>query len=250
MSTQSSASSSILAEIAPIGDGIVAGAGMWSFKGSAALNFDEHVAKSVPFYHEGHALIRALSEFFVGADSICYEIGCSTATLLESLARQHTNKPARFVGIEIEEDMANAALKKCGGMRNATVIHHDALTFNFCRADLIIAYYTVQFVAPKDRQVLIDKLYQCLNWGGAFLLFEKVRAPDARFQDIMAQSYVEFKLANGYSEREIIGKSRSLKRVLEPFSSDAIGAMLRRAGFQDVMSIMKYLCFEGFLAIK
>jgi tRNA (cmo5U34)-methyltransferase len=26
--------------------------------------------------------------------------------------------------------------------------------------------------------------------------------------------------------------------------------MLKRAGFVDVMSIMKYVCFEGFLAIK
>jgi hypothetical protein len=42
----------------------------------------------------------------------------------------------------------------------------------------------------------------------------------------------------------------SLKGVLEPFSTDANYGLLRRAGFVDVMTIMKYLCFEGFLAIK
>jgi len=26
--------------------------------------------------------------------------------------------------------------------------------------------------------------------------------------------------------------------------------LLKRAGFSDIMTIMKYVCFEGFLAIK
>jgi tRNA (cmo5U34)-methyltransferase len=38
--------------------------------------------------------------------------------------------------------------------------------------------------------------------------------------------------------------------VLEPFSTQGNLDMLKRAGFVDVMTIMKYVCFEGFLAIK
>ena len=45
-------------------------------------------------------------------------------------------------------------------------------------------------------------------------------------------------------------KSRSLKGVMEPFSTQGNLDMLKRAGFQDVMTIQKYVCFEGFLAIK
>ena len=47
-------------------------------------------------------------------------------------------------------------------------------------------------------------------------MFEKVRGSDARFQDIFTGLYNEYKLQNGYSAEEILGKTRSLK-VLEPF---------------------------------
>jgi tRNA (cmo5U34)-methyltransferase len=81
-------------------------------------------------------------------------------------------------------------------------------------------------------------------------MFEKVRANDARFQDIMTGLYTDYKLDRGYAPDEIIAKSRSLKGVLEPFSTEGNLDMLRRAGFVDIVSVQKYICFEGFLAIK
>ena len=81
-------------------------------------------------------------------------------------------------------------------------------------------------------------------------MFEKVRAPDARFQDIMSALYTEYKLDQNYTPNEIITKSRSLKGVLEPFSEQGNIDLLKRAGFVDIIIIFKYLCFEGFLAIK
>jgi tRNA (cmo5U34)-methyltransferase len=89
-----------------------------------------------------------------------------------------------------------------------------------------------------------------LNWGGALVLFEKVRASDARFQDIATGLYVEHKLRNGFELSETAAKTRSLKGVLEPFSTQGNLDLLRRGGFTDVMTISKFICFEGFLAIK
>ena len=126
----------------------------------------------------------------------------------------------------------------------------DALGFDYERASLFTSLYTVQFVHPQVRQALIDRVYERLHWGGALILFEKVRAPDARFQDYMTQLYADFKLKNGYDEREIVGKTRSLKGVLEPFSTNGNLEMLQRAGFRDVTTVQKWVCFEGFLAIK
>ena len=93
-------------------------------------------------------------------------------------------------------------------------------------------------------------MYDALQWGGALMIFEKVRAPDARFQDYAAQVYTEFKLENQFQENEIINKSRSLKGVMEPFSSEANRQLLERAGFLDITNVYKWVCFEGFLAIK
>lgn len=232
------------------GDGIAASRGEWSFSGDTAANFDAHVSKSVPLYYEGHKLVTDLSDYFVGSDSVVYEIGCSTAALTKKLAQHHASKKARFVGLEIEQDMADIAARNCAALPNVEIRCGDATTWDYEGADLIVAYYTVQFVLPKHRQQFVDRLYGALNWGGALLMFEKVRAPDARFQDMISQAYVDFKLDNGYSPDEIVTKARSIRRVLEPFSSQANVDMLKRSGFVDVMSVMKYLCFEGFVAIK
>ena len=117
-------------------------------------------------------------------------------------------------------------------------------------SDFIISYYTIQFIRPAYRQLVFDKIYNSLNWGGGFILYEKVRAPDARFQDITTQIYNDFKVENGYTTDEIMGKAKSLKGILEPFSTKGNIEMLQRSGFSDIMTIQKYVSFEGFLAIK
>ncbi|MCK5834930.1 MAG: methyltransferase, partial [Lentisphaeria bacterium] len=114
----------------------------------------------------------------------------------------------------------------------------------------IVCYYTMQFIKPNVRQDIFNKLYEALNWGGALVLFEKVRANDARFQDICVSLYDDFKLDNGFTPAEIMAKRQSLKGVLEPFSSQGNRDLLTRAGFEDILTIMKYVSFEGFLAIK
>ena len=77
-----------------------------------------------------------------------------------------------------------------------------------------------------------------------------MRGADARFQDILTSLYTDYKIEQGYSPDEIIYKSKSLKGRLEPFSTQGNLDMFARAGFKDVTTVFKYLCFEGFLAIK
>ncbi len=232
------------------GDSIITKNASWSFGGDVCDKFDEHVAKSVPLYNIGHDLILKIADFFINDQSVCYELGCSTAKLTHDLAKRNDNKKARFIGIDIQEPMINKAKERCKGMKNVTLKALDILDVEFEKADLIIAYYTIQFVRPKNRQILFDRIFQALNWGGAFLLFEKVRGPDARFQDMMMTIYTDFKIDQGYSSDEIVGKTRSLKGVLDPFSSQGNRDLLTRSGFVDIMTVMKYVSFEGFLAIK
>jgi tRNA (cmo5U34)-methyltransferase len=150
----------------------------------------------------------------------------------------------------MDGDMAGAAREKCAAESCIEIQQGDLLEVELDKADLIVAYYTMQFVRPQSRQVAFDRVYQALGWGGAFFCFEKVRAPDARFQDIATALYLDYKLEQGYTAAEIVEKARSLKGVLEPFSTEGNLGLLRRAGFVDVVSIFKYVCFEGFLAIK
>ena len=238
-----------------VGDGITAEMADWKFGGDTPKSFDEHVSKSVPLYYEGHDLICDLSDFFVKADSVVYEIGCSTGTLICKISEHNSGKSAaRFIGVDVEPDMIEFAENKYArnesGISNVEFLVENALAMEFEPCDMIICYYTIQFIKPSARQDLVDKIYQKLNWGGAFLLFEKVRGADARFQDIVTALYTDYKIRMGYKPEDIVSKSRSLKGVLEPFSTQGNIDMLNRAGFVDINTIQKYLCFEGFLAIK
>lgn len=235
---------------APAGENIAAENAAWTFAGDVATKFTEHVRRSVPLYDTGHDLVCKISDFFLQSNSVCYELGVSTGVLIGKLADRHSKRNTRFVGIDCEQDMIDQARKEIGGRKNVELLVADINTMEFEPADLVISYYTVQFIPPKFRQQLIGRIYNSLNWGGAFLLFEKVRACDARFQDMMSTIYVDYKLDQGYNSEEIVGKARSLKGVLEPFSTQGNIDLLRRAGFVDVMSVMKYVSFEGFLAIK
>lgn len=221
----------------------------WSFGGDVPSVFDEHVSQSVPMYREGQTLLTQYSDFFVSPGSTVYDLGCSVGTLSAMLADRHNEKNAQIYGVDIENGMIEQAVKD-NSRTNLEYILDSIVEIELSRCSFISSYYTVQFISPAVRQAVIDKIYQALEWGGGFIMFEKVRASDARFQDYATQLYNEFKLKNGYSPENIISKSRSLKRVLEPFSTDGNMEMLERAGFKDVMTIQKYINFEGFLAIK
>ncbi len=222
----------------------------WTFDDIAG-KFDEHIASSVPLYRQGHRLIAELAPFFLPKEGQVIEVGCSTGNLAATLLHNNAGREdIHYLGIDPVPSMLEQAQAKLAHDSRASFQCIDLLGAELPAADLLIAYYTMQFIPPSVRQQAYDKLYNSLQWGGALVLFEKVRAPDARFQDIASQLYSDYKLDNGFSEEAIINKSRSLKGVLEPFSTQGNLDLLARAGFTDVMTLAKWVNFEGFLAIK
>lgn len=234
-----------------VGHDIDAASGSWTFAGNVADTFVDHVRRSVPYYDAGHDLVCEISDFFCRSDSVCYEIGVSTGQLLRKLAQHHAAKPAiQWIGIDPVDAMIDKARRHCAEFPNIALGVGDARLYEFEKSDMIVSYYCMQFIPARDRQAVFDRIYERLHWGGAFVMFEKVRAPDARFQDMTVSLYNDYKRREGFTADEILNKTASLKSVLDPFSTDANLGLLRRAGFVDITSVMKYLCFEGFLAIK
>ena len=235
-----------------VGDNIKSSVGAFNFSGNVHKNFENHVTKSVPFYKEGHELVCKLSSFFLVNKSIAYDIGCSTGKLTRDISNYNKDLDIKIVGIDAEKKMVSHAKKQLPKKMKKKISYQetDIRNLKLKKSDFIVSYYTIQFVKPKFRQQIFDKIYSSLNYGGAFVLFEKVRGSDARFQDIFTQLYQEFKLNKGFSKEEIYNKSASIRGVLEPFTSKANIDYMKRAGFKDITSIIKFCPFEGFLAIK
>lgn len=231
------------------GDGVpTGGPGSWTFGDGLAPSFDSHIEKSVPGYASAHHLITLASDFFLVEGSRCVDLGCSTGTLLRKLAQRHVDKNIDFFGCDVEEEMVVAARDQGRGL-GIEVAVASALDVDL-EANMVVSVFTLQFILQQDRQNLVDSIYANLRWGGGFFLFEKVRGSDARFQDVLTSVHLDWKIEQGFSEKEVLGKWQSLKGSMEPFSEKGNLDMLRRAGFQDIEVIWKWGPFQGFLAIK
>ena len=223
--------------------------GAWSFGGKIPNEFELHIAKSVPLYLEGHQIIVRLSDYFLKEGSICYDIGCSTGNLLNKINKHSNKKKINLYGIEKEKSMYKYAKSKIKE-KNIKFINKDFRSILTKKSDLIISYYTLQFINPSIRQNMLTKIFKTLNWGGAFIMFEKIRGNDARFDNMLNSLYLDFKEDNKLSVKDILLKSKSLRGILEPFSDSGNLGLIKRAGFRDIQPIMQSLCFKGYLCIK
>ena len=73
---------------------------------------------------------------------------------------------------------------------------------------------------------------------------------DGKTMDDLLPVIKEWKKVMGFSDNEINSKTKSLKGVLDPFSTKGNFDLLKRAGFKDISVIGKFICFEIILAIK
>ncbi len=226
--------------------------GGWSFGGNIPDKFEKHITNSIPYYQEGHEIVTKLSDFFLFEGSSCYDLGCSTGNLLIKMSKYTNKKKIKFTGVEIEKKMYSFAKKniKRKKIKNIKLFNSDLKKIKFNRSNYIICYYTMQFVHPSYRQNIFNKIYKSLNWGGAFIIFEKIRGNDARFDNILNSLYFDFKEENNFSSQGILNKSKSLRGVLEPFSDAGNLGFLKRSGFRDIQTIFHHLCFKGYLCIK
>ncbi|MFA5880546.1 MAG: methyltransferase domain-containing protein [Candidatus Margulisiibacteriota bacterium] len=220
----------------------------WHFKGTVSQNFDEHIKKSVPFYEEGHNLILKIASYFLKENSVCYDLGTSTGSLIAKLAQKF--QLSQFYGIDLEKDMTDIAKKNTAPLNNVEIITNNLLNLNFEKSNLFVAYYTIQFIEPKQRINLIKNIYNALNKGGAFIWFEKTMFNNAIVQKINYDLLTDFKLNKGFTPEEITAKNKSLQGILQPFSTKENFKLLHASGFKVTDTIFKSNFFEGYLVVK
>ena len=222
---------------------------IWTFKNkSVAYNFDSHVKKSVPLYELSHKHAIDISNFFLNKGSTCYDLGCSNGSLLREIDKKYSKKKLDLIGVDDSTAMIKLAQKKSNN--KIQFIKSSLEEFKFKKSDLFYSLYTLQFITPGKRQKIYNNIYNSLNNAGGFILYEKIRSSNARFQDINNFLYFDFKYSNGLTKQEIINKEILLRGVLEPFTDKENLNFLKKAGFRKISTIFHYLNFKGYLAIK
>jgi tRNA (cmo5U34)-methyltransferase len=231
-----------------VGDGITTPAGSWTFGGEVPRAFDTHVARSVPAYAEGQELIADVADQLVPPGGRIYDLGCSTGTLTAQIAERLAPRRVEVIGVDREPGMIDRAEARCAGLERVRFETASLEELVLEPADMIVAYYTLQFLPLRARREVVARIHDALAPGGTFVLFEKVLASGARNQATAAGAYADWKCRQGFDDGQIAAKARSIRGVLQPLSPEENDAMLRAAGFEDVMRVFRWVLFEGLIA--
>ena len=228
----------------------------FEFNEEVAKVFDDMLTRSVPFYIEQQNLIKLISKKFYVPDSTIIDLGCSTATTLINLAR-NIDSARHLVGFDNSEPMLAKARanSELAGVSDRIEIRYADLNdeldkVDFSNCGIVTMCWTLQFIRPLKRDVLIKTIYDNMRDGGALIVTEKMLTNDSHMNRFFIDFYYEFKRNNGYSDDEISHKREALENVLIPYRFDENVELFRRNGFRIVEIFFQWFNFAGFLCVK
>lgn len=215
------------------------------FSFSTIENFDTHINKSIYGYDNMNNIIIQLSQYFIEDNTKVIDIGCSTGKLIKNI-KEYTNKKANYIGLEIEDNFT----KDFKSADNLILQKQDIIDYNnFNNSSFITSIFTLQFIPLKDRLNLLKKIYDGLNYGGAFVLSEKVISDDSKINDILTFLYYDYKKVN-FSNDEILNKESDLRDIMKPITLEDNISLLQKAGFKKIELFWRTYNFCSIIAIK
>ncbi len=222
----------------------------FEFDADVAAVFDDMLQRSVPFYTETLKLTSRFARLYLKENGRLYDLGCSTASQLLDIERG-LEQPASLLGIDNARAMLDQAAKKIDAYGSSVEVYEgDILTYEYETADVMLSNYTLQFIRPPVREVLISRIYETLNEGGVFIFSEKVISEEKKLNKELIDCYYDFKKEQGYSAYEIMQKREALENVLIPYTAQENIEMALRCGFRHCEVIFRWANFATFIAFK
>ena len=213
--------------------------------------FDNMLDRSVPFYSEIQRMVSELAVKFYQKNTNIYDLGCSTGNTILNISKEI--KETSFVGIDNSYLMLKKAEEKFkkNNIENFKLEVKDlSQPIIFNNPSVVILLFTLQFIRPLEREILIKQIYENLNKNGCIILAEKVLGKDSLTTKLFIDLYYGYKKRMGYSELEISKKREVLENVLIPYTMKENVNLLRRNGFQIVDTFFTWYNFSGFIGIK
>ena len=212
--------------------------------------FDNHINASIRHYGDLWNDVLSMSQYFVEDYTTVVDIGCSTGKLLKAMIAQNTFAPyASYVGVEVEPDFYPGFDEDMGQYLNLHYERSDIRPFKFKNCSLVTSIFTLQFMPQRDRQDVINSIYDGLHRGGAFIFAEKTVAKSPRIHEIRTFTYYDFKRGS-FTTDDIMDKERTLRHMMKPNTREELISMCNRAGFDQIDSFWQNHAFTGFIAIK
>lgn len=212
----------------------IANLGDWRFDEKVAEVFPDMIKRSVPGYSNIISMIGMLAGRFVTPHSQVYDLGCSLGAATLSMRRNIDVAGCKIIGVDNSPAMVERCQRHIDAYKAATpveIIEGDILDIDINNASMVVLNFTLQFLAPDNRQRLLNRIYQGLNPGGVLVLSEKFSFQDKQIGELLFNMHHDFKRANGYSELEISQKRSMLENVMLTDPVETHKSRLHQAGF-------------------
>ena len=221
--------------------------------------FDDHIEHSIRGYSNLLQDVIAYSRYFVEDGTNVVDIGCSTGKLTEALILENQDHcyNANYVGVELATGFYDDLDKRYQNITSnnpwasVNFVKDDIRNFGFENCSLITSLFTLQFMPPRHRRSVLEKIYEGLNYGGAFIFAEKTVADDPRVQEMITFNYYDYKRQN-FTTEDIMDKEKNLRHMMKPNTWKEIVSNLACAGFSfdKIQPFWRNHMFVGAIAIK
>jgi tRNA (cmo5U34)-methyltransferase len=204
-------------------------------------DFDNHISGSILGYDLLYQLIINISSYFANENSVIIDFGCTSGKLINKIAEIYN--PNLALGYDITN-------------HNFIQGYAKLIEIDLTKSDLQIPTFDIgycvflfQFIDPKKRIDLVNKIYRSLRKGGVLIVCEKEYSRDGQINEIFTFVNYENKI-NKFTAEEIIKKEHDLRRIMHPFTSTSNVSMLLETGFVDVEPFFQSLNFKGYICKK
>lgn len=227
--------------------------GDFRFDAAVARVFPDMIRRSVPGYTTIIPMIGVITNRYVQTQSNCYDLGCSLGAATLAMRHGVGERQSTVIGVDNSADM----IARCEHVialddhpAPVSLRCEDILKTTLERASVTTLNFTLQFIAPAERQGFIRRIADATLPGGALILSEKIAFADANEQTTQTELHHDFKRANGYSDLEISQKRSALEQVLIPETIETHRHRLTEVGFDQVTLWYQCFNFVSLIAIK
>ena len=225
----------------------------FEFNEEVVTVFPDMIQRSVPGYSLTLPLIGLIAQRYAKADSNLYDLGCSLGASTLAM-RHHVQQPNCHI-ISIDNSPAMLAelqniLDRDSGSIPVQLQEADIRDVPIENASVVVLNFTLQFIDPEDRTILVQRIYDGLLPGGVLILSEKVIFTDEAQNERFITLHHDFKRANGYSDLEISQKRTAIENVLIPETVAQHQQRLISAGFATSEVWFQAFNFVSILAVK
>ncbi len=224
----------------------------FEFDAEVSAIFHKMARRSIPNYELAHAMHASIAASHLKDGGAILDVGASRGEFYHALLRRYESLGAmpdiRMVATDVSPDM-------CAIMRDAlpsvTVLEQDLMENPFLQStakyDFINCMYVLQFLPSFAQPLVLIKLCTMLKPGGILSIGQK-ESQLGDFGDYLHKQYIEFRLANGYTQEEIDAKSAALKNSMWPMTREEFYNTLVQFGMRNITPVTRAGVFATYIA--